>query len=315
MLRGVVTKSTGSWYKVRLENNSEWNCRITGKHKLFGWQLTNPVAVGDYVMVDQEGATEQGVIKQILPRKNYVVRQSPRQKHQLHLLAANIDQACIITTIVQPNLKQGFIDRFLLMTEPYNIPVIIVFNKSDLFEKEETETYNEMKDLYESIGYEVVKTSTLTEENFDYIKSLYKDKTTLITGQSGVGKSSLIMGLEPTLNLTTFEISDFSGKGQHTTTFAEMHHTNFNANIIDTPGIKTLSFNHLEPADIAHNFREIFLESANCKYANCMHMNEPGCAVKQAIELGKIHELRYQNYLQIIEEVEDQNYWERHKDY
>ena len=315
MHRGVVTKSTGSWYKVRFENDDEWQCRITGKHKLFGWQLTNPVAVGDYVMVEQEGQINQGVIKEILPRKNYVVRQSPRQKHQLHLLAANVDQACVVTTIVQPNLKQGFIDRFLLMTEPYNIPVIIIFNKSDLFGETETILFNEMKDLYETIEYTVIRTSTISKENFDLLKSLFKGKTTLITGQSGVGKSSLIMELEPSLDLSTEEISDFSGKGQHTTTFAEMHQTSFDAHIIDTPGIKTLSFNHLEPADIAHNFREIFIESAHCKYGNCMHINEPGCAVKKAIEEGRIHELRYQNYLQLLQEIEDQNYWERHKDY
>lgn len=315
MLNGVVIKSTGSWYQVRLEDNREWKCRITGKHKLFGWQLTNPVAVGDYVQVEPEISAGQGVIKRILPRKNYIVRQSPRQKHQLHLLAANVDQACLITTIIQPNLKQGFIDRFLLMTEPYNIPVIIVFNKSDLFGPVETEIYEELKALYTSLSYIVLKTSTVSKENFEELKSLLNNKTTLVSGQSGVGKSSLIMGIEPTLTLSTDTISDHSGKGQHTTTFAEMHQTSFNANIIDTPGIKTLSFNHLEPTDIAHNFREIFEVSTACRYADCKHINEPGCAVKQAVDSGTIHHLRYQNYLQLLDEINDQNYWERHKDY
>lgn len=315
MYKGVVIKSTGSWYNVKLEDGRIWNCRITGKHKLFGWQLTNPVAVGDYVMVAREGSDNTGIIQKILPRKNYIVRQSPRQKHQLHLLAANVDQACLITTIVQPNLKQGFIDRFLLMTEPYNIPVIIVFNKADLFGEYEDETFEELKSIYESTGYTVLKTSGLSGLNLDMLKTLLAGKTTLISGQSGVGKSSLVMGIEPALTLSTEKLSGHTGKGQHTTTFAEMFHTSFNADIIDTPGIKTLSFNHLEPADIAHNFREIFEQSSACKYADCMHINEPGCAVKKAVEAGTIHPLRYQNYLLILDEINDQNYWERHKDY
>jgi ribosome biogenesis GTPase len=315
MIKGVVTKSTGSWYKVKIANGETWDCRVAGKQKLLGLQLTNPVAVGDFVMVDREGELTQGSIKRILPRLNYVVRQSPRQKHQLHLLAANVDQAFIITTIVQPNLKQGFIDRFLMMTEPYDIPAYIVFNKSDLFGEAELKMFEELKTLYESIGYQVLKTSTISFENVEFIKKILLDKTTLCSGQSGVGKSSLMMTIEPSLNLETEEISDYSGKGQHTTTFAQMHATSFGANIIDTPGIKSLSFNHLEPKDLSHNFRELFKISAECRYANCMHKNEPGCAVKQSLKNGKLHPLRYQNYLQILEEIEDQNYWERHKDY
>lgn len=315
MIEAIVTKSTGSWYKVQLEDGSEWNCRITGKHKLFGKQLTNPVAVGDRVKVLQEGSKNQGIINEILPRKNYIVRQSPRQKHQLHLLAANIDQACVISTIVQPNLKQGFVDRFLMMTEPYDIPVLIVFNKSDLFGNEELEMYNELKNLYEKIGYNVIKTSTINGENIETLKTLISDKITLITGQSGVGKTSLLMKLEPSLTLTVDEISTSSGKGQHTTTFAQMYQTSFGAKIIDTPGIKSLSFSHFKPQDLAHNFREIFEYSKACKYSDCMHRNEPDCNVKRALEKGEIHPLRYQNYLQLLQELEDQNYWERHTNY
>ncbi|HMG17019.1 MAG TPA: ribosome small subunit-dependent GTPase A [Saprospiraceae bacterium] len=312
---GVVIKSTGSWYKVRFPDHSEWKCRITGKHRLFGFQLTNPVAVGDWVEVVPESETNTGLIKEILPRKNYVVRQSPRQKHQLHFLASNIDQAIVLTTIIEPNLKQGFIDRFLLMTEPYDIPTIIIFNKSDLYGEEEMRLYNECENLYTPLGYKVLLVSAANNHNIDLLKDLLKDKVSLIAGQSGVGKSSLINKLDKNLELTTDFISDYSGKGQHTTTFAEMHSLSFGGYIIDTPGIKTLSFNHLEPQDIMHNFREIFSIGQNCKYANCTHRNEPGCSVKLAVSTGQIHEWRYYNYLQLMEEIEDQNYWERHKDY
>ena len=314
-MTGVVIKSTGSWYRVRFPDHSEWMCRITGKHRLMGFQLTNPVAVGDWVDVVPESEENTGLIKKILPRKNYVVRQSPRQKHQLHFLASNIDQALVVTTIVQPNLKQGFIDRFLVMTEPYDIPTSIIFNKSDLYGKEEMELFNECKELYEKLGYSVLLTSALENSSIEELKSSLKDKVSLIAGQSGVGKSSLINRLDPNLVLTTDFISDYSGKGQHTTTFAEMHALTFGGYIIDTPGIKTLSFNHLEPQDITHNFREIFKTGHNCRFSNCTHRNEPGCAVKAAVESGEIHEWRYYNYLQIMEEIEDQNYWERHKDY
>lgn len=314
-MTGVVIKSTGSWYKVRFPDHSEWQCRITGKHRLFGFQLTNPVAVGDWVEVEPESEENTGLIKKILPRKNYVVRQSPRQKHQLHFLASNIDQALVVTTIVQPNLKQGFIDRFLVMTEPYDISTSIIFNKSDLYGAEEMALFNECKSLYESLGYTVLLTSAFNDSSLSVLKDQLKDKVSLIAGQSGVGKSSLINKLDPSLVLTTDFISDYSGKGQHTTTFAEMHALTFGGYIIDTPGIKTLSFNHLEPMDITHNFREIFKYGHKCRFSNCTHRNEPGCAVKAAVEAGEIHEWRYYNYLQIMEEIEDQNYWERHKDY
>jgi len=275
---GIVIKSTGSWYHVRDDNGAVIECRIIGKFRLNGLGLTNPVAVGDKVQYEIE-AEGKGIVKKIDKRVNYVVRQSPRRKHQLHLLASNIDEAIVIMTIIQPNLKQGFIDRFLLMTEPHDIPVTIVFNKRDIG----------IKDLATQL----------------------KGKTTLVCGQSGVGKSSLLKALDPSLDIKVQEISDHSGKGQHTTTFAEMH-TLEDAYIIDTPGIKTLSFNNLSPQDVAHNFREIFKKSEDCKFGNCMHINEPGCAVKEGIEVGEISELRYENYLKILQEVEDQNYWERH---
>lgn len=269
--------------------------------------------MGDKVQLTVEKEEGTGLIKKILPRENYVVRQSPRQKHNLHLLASNIDQAVVYMTIRRPKLKQGFIDRFLLMTEPHNIPTIIVFNKADIYTDEDLAVYESLKAIYEEINYITLLTSSVTGQGIDELRNLLKDKTTLISGQSGVGKSSAMNALQPSFNLHTLEISDYSGKGQHTTTFAEMHELNFGGFVIDTPGIKTLSFNNLEPQDVAHNFRELFLYSEDCKYNDCMHRNEPQCAVKHAIEQGWISELRYKNYLLILGEVEQQNYWERHR--
>ena len=316
LLRGLVIKSTGNWYQV-MSGTETYPCRIIGKFRLNDKVLTNPVAVGDEVDFELERESDhekKGVIKKILPRKNYITRQSPRQKHHLHLLAANVDQAIVVVTLVEPNLKQGFIDRFLLMTEPHNIPCIIVFNKSDLFEAEDLEIFNEYKNIYEGIGHQVIKVSALDGDGIDTLRTLLNDKITFIGGQSGVGKSTLINAIQPGLDLRTTEISDYSGKGTHTTTFAEMHPLLQGGMIIDTPGIKTLSFNNLEMMDVAHNFKEFFELAKDCKYSDCLHRNEPGCAVKKAVENNAIHSSRYENYLSILEDIEDQNFWERHKE-
>jgi ribosome biogenesis GTPase / thiamine phosphate phosphatase len=314
-MTGIVIKSTGSWYNVRIPNGEIIKSRIAGKIKLEGLKLTNPIAVGDEVTLEMEDSDEiRGVIKAISPRKNYVVRQSPRKKHQLHFLASNVDQVLIIVTMREPNLKVGFIDRFLIMTEPYSIPAIIVFNKSDIYTDDDLVYYNELNAIYTKIGHRVIKASSVTKDGLKEIQTLLKDKVTLIAGQSGVGKSTLVNAIEPTLDLRTEEISDFSGKGQHTTTFAEMFDLSFGGQIIDTPGIKTLAFSHLEVMDIAHNFKEFFAIADQCKFANCTHRNEPKCAIKAAVESGEISHIRYQNYLGLLEEVEDQNYWERHSD-
>ena len=314
MLRGLIIKSTGKFYNIRnLESNETVQGIIRGKFKLQGLKLTNPVAVGDFVGYEMED--DLAVIKKIEERRNYVVRQSPRNKHNLHFLASNVDQVLLVVTVKEPRLKQGFIDRFLLMTEPYNIPVIIVFNKSDLFDEGDYRVVSYLTDIYKALNYEVFTTSTISGDGIEDVRQSLLSKTTLIAGQSGVGKSSLLNVLYPDLELRTKQISNYSGKGQHTTTFAEMFDLDQETKIIDTPGIKTLSFNHLEVMDVAHNFREFFIISEQCKYRDCTHRNEPKCAVKEGIESGEISELRYSNYVQILYEIENQNYWERITDY
>ena len=316
MIEGRVIRSTGSWYEVETSESKVYTCRIVGKFRLEGQRITNPVAVGDEVRIELEKGGEQGMIKEILPRKNYVLRQSPKGRVDMHLMASNIDQGVLITTIIQPKLKPGFIDRFLLMLEPYEIPGVIVFNKADLYGEGEMNVYAYLRDLYQSIGYEVLLTSALQNSGMDALREILKGKISLISGQSGVGKSSLVNCIQPILELPTQDLSDSSGKGMHTTTFAEMHRLDEGGSIIDTPGIKSLTFNHFEPQMVAHNFREFFALSEDCRFGGkCLHRNEPGCAVKQALEEEIVSPLRYENYLVILQEVEEQNYWERNKEF
>ncbi|MDB4438934.1 ribosome small subunit-dependent GTPase A [bacterium] len=315
MIQGLIIRSTGSWYEVKNPEGKIIHCRMPGKFRLNGKKLTNPVAVGDNVLFVIEDKQETGIIKEIVDRKNYVIRQSPRKKHFLHILAANIDQALLIVTVAHPKLKQGFIDRFLLMTEPYDIPVHIFFNKGDVYTDEDLLMFQDLKEMYERIGYRCYLVSALEEKGIETLLKVLQGKTTLFSGQSGVGKSSLINCVNPDIELKTKDISEFTGKGQHTTTFAEMFELDSETRIIDTPGIKTLSFNHLEPLDVAHNFKEFFVASVKCKYDNCLHRNEPKCAVKDGLDDEEFSTARYNSYLQILEEIEDQNYWERHSDY
>ena len=310
--QGLVIKTTGSWYDILKSDMEIVRARIVGKLRLVDKKLTNPVAVGDHVTISEDNETGDTLITGVLPRTNYVVRQSPRKKHDLHMIASNVDQAIVVVTIRNPNLKQGFIDRFLLMTEPHDIPAIVVFNKADLYDEEDLALFYGLKEIYDSIGYTTLLVSAATGDGVEPLAELLQDKVTLMGGQSGVGKSTLINALQPSLDLRTSELSDYTGKGQHTTTFAEMFPLEFGGFIIDIPGIKTLSFNNLEVMDVAHNFRELFAVSGDCKFPDCTHRSEPKCAVVEAVENGDIFELRYMNYLKIIDEIEQQNYWERH---
>ncbi len=314
MQNGIVIKSTGSWYQVRRDGDAKTIlCRIVGKHRLNNLLLTNPVAVGDRVQfaLEDDG---NGMIRKILPRTNYVARQSPHNRMAMHLVAANIDQAVLFTTVVAPMFKAGFIDRFLLMTEPRNIPTLLVFNKADLYDEITMDNYLEIKEIYEKIGYQVLLVSATQGMGLEPLKAILKDKVTLLSGQSGVGKSSVVNAMQPQLDLRTGDISDYSGKGQHTTTFAEMHALSFGGSLIDTPGMKILGFNNMDKFDVSHNFREIFAKSLKCRFGgSCLHREEPFCAVKAAVETGEIAETRYGNYLVILGEAEEQKHWEKNK--
>ncbi|MBP7821794.1 MAG: ribosome small subunit-dependent GTPase A [Saprospiraceae bacterium] len=319
-MKGVVIKSTGSWYQVRLieEDLSSRiiQCRTVGKLRLDDLKLTNPVAVGDEVEVNLNEANNEGTIKTVYTRKNYILRQSTHKKHDMHLMASNIDQVLLITTIVEPNLKIGFVDRFLLLTEPRDIPTTIIINKVDLIKHEkDVLLLDTITTAYRQMGYDVIHTSVVSQDGLEHLKAAMHNKISMISGHSGVGKSSLVNMIQPNLDIRVGDISNYSGKGQHTTTFAEMHDLDFGGKIIDTPGIKSLAFNNMEIMDVAHNFRDFFAISQQCRFGgNCTHRNEPKCAVKEGVVEGEIPEWRYQNYLQIVDEIENQNYWEIHKD-
>jgi ribosome biogenesis GTPase len=315
-MTGTVFKSTGSWYTVRDEAGKDWACRIKGKLRLLNERVTNPVAVGDYVDFEPEkGESGQGVISGVHMRRNYVLRSSPRKRFQVHLLACNVDQVMLVTSIAQPMVKPGFIDRFLLTTETRDIPVYLIFNKKDLYSEEDLLLCRGLRRIYEAIGYQTFLVSAATGEGLEAVRQQLEGRTTLMSGHSGVGKSSLVNALQPGLELRTQELSDHSGKGLHTTTFAEMHPFGASGLLIDTPGIKELGFINLEPLDVAHNYRELFAASPGCKFNNCLHVNEPDCAVKAAVESGQISELRYQSYLSVLEEVQAQKHWERKTDW
>jgi ribosome biogenesis GTPase / thiamine phosphate phosphatase len=297
-MKGVVTKSTGSWYSVKTEEGNIIDCRLKGKFKIDGLKNTNPLAVGDHVNVDtSEGDT---VIAEWLERKNYITRESPKHEHARHIIAANIDRACLVATVAQPRTSTGFIDRFLLTAEAYHIPAFIVFNKQDIFNAKELKKQEEMLRIYQMTGYETITTSSTTRENLDALTAKLKNKITLLAGHSGVGKSTLINAISPSLQLRMGEISRKHEKGMHTTTFAEMHELDFGGSIIDTPGIKEFGITDMLPEEVGHYFREFQPLIPQCKFNNCLHEEEPGCAVKQQLDAGKIHVERYINYLNIL---------------
>ncbi|MGM0503003.1 MAG: ribosome small subunit-dependent GTPase A [Bacteroidota bacterium] len=298
---GLVIKSTGSWYSVKDTQTGEViSCAIRGRFRIEGIKSTNPVAVGDFVKYNFPANAETGIIHQILDRKNYIVRKSTNLSKQTHILAANIDQAILMVTLKNPVTYSIFIDRFLITAEAYEIPAKLVFNKIDLYNDSEKQTLNETIKAYETAGYECIQTSVSQKINIHAIESLLKNKITLIAGNSGVGKSSLINLIDPELHLKSSEISNYHKSGKHTTTFAEMFDLSIGGSIIDTPGIKGFGLHDIEKEELFHYFPEIFNASKDCKFYNCTHVHEPGCAVKKAVEENKIHPMRYNNYLNIL---------------
>ena len=300
MEKGVVVKSTGSWYMVRLENGILVECRIRGKFRIEGIRTTNPVAVGDVVGVEENN--DGWVITVIEPRKNYIIRKATNLSKESHIIASNVNQALLVVTVNHPVTSTVFIDRFLAGSEAYTIPAILVFNKIDLYAEEDQVMLGELMAIYRKIGYSCFGVSALTGENIDKIRMLLKDKVTVLSGLSGVGKSSLINCIEPVLELKTAMISDAHDSGKHTTTFAEMFPLSEGGSIIDTPGIRSFGTVDMKKEEISHFFPEIFVKSSDCRFYNCTHTHEPGCAVLEAIEKDEISESRYSSYLSMLEE-------------
>jgi len=309
-MKGIVIKSTGSWYSVIDEQQEVWECRIKGKFRLSGIKSTNPIAVGDYVDFEME-ADGRGVINKIADRKNYIIRKSINLSKQSHILAANIDQALLIVTLALPRTSAGFIDRFILTAEAYHIPVKIIFNKIDLFERQELiEELDEFMTIYQKIGYECYKVSATQNKDIEALKQLTKHKTTLIAGHSGVGKSSIVNAIDALLQLRVGELSEAHLKGKHTTTFAEMHTLSYGGFIIDTPGIKELGLVDMNKEEISDYFVEMRALKNKCKFNNCLHLNEPKCAVIEAVQHGEIAASRYNSYLSIMNGEELVLAWE-----
>ena len=309
-MQGIVYKSTGSWYIIKDKSGQVWNARIKGVLKIDeGITSTNPIAVGDTVSFETENEEEHSaMITAINDRKNHINRQSPRVKYQQHIVAANIDQSLLIATIKEPRTSQGFIDRFLVACEMYHVPAVVIFNKFDLYKKKEETIFDELKDIYENIGYKVVAMSVKENLGVQEVKGLLADKISLISGHSGVGKSSFINSILPGSNITTKVISGWSGKGQHTTTFAEMYDLPFDGKIIDTPGMREFGLIDIERQELSGYFPEMRNRLAQCQFNNCLHINEPGCAVKEAVAKGEIHEDRYVSYYNILESINEQKW-------
>ncbi|HNU88761.1 MAG TPA: ribosome small subunit-dependent GTPase A [Ferruginibacter sp.] len=308
-MKATVYKSTGSWYLVKDESGKQYNARILGKFKIDGLTSTNPIAVGDKVTIETENETEDSVtITEIADRRNYINRTSPANKHQHHIIASNLDQSLLFATLKDPKTSQGFIDRFLIASEAYHVPAIIVFNKADLYKKKEQDRFAELRSAYEKIGYKVLLTSIETGEGLEAVKSVLQGKVTLLSGHSGVGKSSFINKVFPELNLKTQDVSGWSGKGLHTTTFAEMFDLPGGGKIIDTPGIRELGLVDISRQELSHYFPEMRALINDCQFNNCMHLNEPGCAVKTAVEEGAINIDRYISYCNILESIHEKNY-------
>ncbi len=297
---GQVIKSTGSWYKVKSEGQY-FDCRIRGKLRLKNYvKATNPVAVGDFVEFYIGKENNEAVISGLKNRKNYIIRKSTNLSRQAHILAANVDQAILVVTIEFPKTELVFIDRFLAAAEAYSVPVVLLINKYDLYDDEHLETLEFYELMYENIGYKTLSTSVITGRGIEELKQLMTGKLNVITGNSGVGKSSLINALDSDLSLRIGEISEANKTGKHTTTFAEMFETNFGARIVDTPGIRAFGLYDFDKEPVDHYFKEIFKFSEHCKFNNCTHTHEPDCAVVAAVDNGKISPTRYNSYINIL---------------
>lgn len=301
MHEGVVTKSTGSWYRVETPDGQQTDCKLRGKLKIAGSKATNPVAVGDRVAFSDSADDETSVIHDILERKNYIIRKATKLSRQTHVIAANIDQAIIIATLAYPRTSTGFIDRFLITCEAYSIPAVLVFNKMDLIQNtKDRERLAEIITIYTEAGYPCITVSATEAINLEAFDSLLKDKVSLLAGHSGVGKSALVNAIEPGLDLKVQSVSKAHKKGRHTTTFAEMFRLSNGGRIIDTPGIKEFGLVDFEDWELCHYFPEMRRYFNQCRYDNCTHFNEPGCRVKEEVVNGNIHPERYENYLGIL---------------
>jgi len=303
---GVVVRSTGSWYSVKIKDGTVLKCRLRGKFRIDGMKTTNPVAVGDIVNFEYSESDQTGWIIQIEDRKNCIIRKSTRLSKQKHIIAANIDLSVLIATVAFPRTSSGFIDRFLVSAEAYNVDSAIVFNKMDLCSGTLNEVLQYYISMYKEAGYTVLQVSATEGTHMDQLRQLLQGKVSLLSGHSGVGKSHIINALEPGLQLRTGEISGYHLKGKHTTTFAEMHDLSFDATIIDTPGIKEFGLVDFEPWELGHWFPEFKSLIPHCRFSNCTHVHEPGCAVRFAAEHEKIHPARYESYLSILNNVEDE---------
>ena len=309
-MTGVVYKSTGSWYVVKSTSGEVFNARLKGKFKIDGITSTNPIAVGDEVDFEMEDETENRVIITALhPRKNYVNRVSPANKRLHHIVACNLDQSLLVATIKDPKTSIGFIDRFLVTCEAFHIPAVILFNKADIYGEKEMAIYEERRAMYETVGYKVLLTSVKNDLGIDLLKETLKEKITLLSGHSGVGKSSLINQVLEGVNIRTNEVSGWSGKGMHTTTFAEMYDLPMGGKLIDTPGMREFAIADISKDELSHYYPEMRDLLNNCQFNNCIHMNEPGCAIKQAVLEGKIHEDRYISYCTILDSIEEKTDW------
>ncbi|WP_424002189.1 ribosome small subunit-dependent GTPase A [Maribacter sp. IgM3_T14_3] len=306
---GIVYKSTGSWYTVKAEDGDFYECRIKGKFRIKGIKSTNPVAVGDSVRFEVEttGDDTFGIINEIEKRKNYIIRKSVNLSKQTHIIAANLDQVFLLVTLNNPPTYPVFIDRFLITAEAYKIPAVLLFNKIDTYTPEELDEIKFMAALYRKIGYTCIGISAATGKNVDKVKEMMVGKTSMFSGHSGVGKSTLVNTIEPNLDIKTKQISKQHLQGQHTTTFAEMFDLSFDARIIDTPGIKGFGIVDMEKEEIGNYFPEFFKLKQHCKFNNCIHIDEPKCAVKDALDAGDIAWSRYNSYLQMIK-GEDEHY-------